>query len=93
MEQLDTSLANEQPVASMELTSEPDVGSDESNAFDDTNKSGNVFDNGDRVKIGARLPLLGCVLTLVDRRSRRAASLISKVPLAFFRKGLPGLLA
>jgi hypothetical protein len=59
MEQLDTSLTNEQPVALMEVTSEPDVGSDESNVFDDTDKSGNVSDNGGHVKIGVEAALAG----------------------------------
>jgi hypothetical protein len=59
MEQLDTSLGNEQPVASTKVTSEPDVGSDESNAFDDADESGNVSDNGGHVKIGAEAALAG----------------------------------
>jgi hypothetical protein len=59
MEQLDMSLANEQPVASTEVTSEPDVRSNESNVSDDTDGSGNVSDNGDHVKIGAEAALAG----------------------------------
>jgi hypothetical protein len=58
-EQLDTSLAREDPAAPMEVTSEPDAGSAESKASDDSGDSGNTSENGSRVKIGAEAALAG----------------------------------
>jgi hypothetical protein len=58
-EQLDTTLADEQAIASTEATSERDVGSKDDNVSDDTSDGGNAFDNGGRVKIGAEATLTG----------------------------------
>jgi hypothetical protein len=43
----------------MEATSEQGATSDEENPFGDTGDSGNVFDDGSRVKIGAEAALVG----------------------------------
>jgi hypothetical protein len=52
-EQSETSLADDQALASMEATSEQDVGFVEENSSRDTSDSGNVSDDGSHVKIGA----------------------------------------
>jgi hypothetical protein len=59
MERLDAALVNEDPMASTEATSKQDVGSNESEASDDTGDCGNASDNGGRVKIGAEAALPG----------------------------------
>jgi hypothetical protein len=55
-ERLDATLVDEEPMASMEVTSEQDAGSNESDASDD---NGNASDNAGRVKIGAEAALAG----------------------------------
>jgi hypothetical protein len=58
-EQLDTSLADDQVLAAMEVTSEQDVVSDEENPSRVTGDSGNASDGGSHVKIGAEAALSG----------------------------------
>jgi hypothetical protein len=57
--QLDTTLIDEQAIASTKVTSEWDVESKDDNASDDTGDSGNDFDNGGHVKIWAEAALAG----------------------------------
>jgi hypothetical protein len=56
---LDATLGDEEPIASTEVTSEPDARSEESDASGDTGNSGDASDNGGRVKIGADAALAG----------------------------------
>jgi hypothetical protein len=59
MEWLDVTLGYEEPIVSMEVTSEPDARSEESDAFGDTDDSGDALDNGGHVKIGVDAALAG----------------------------------
>jgi hypothetical protein len=59
VEQPETSLSDEQVVISMEATPEQDAGSDGENPSEDTSDSGDAFDNGGRVKIGAEAAVAG----------------------------------
>jgi hypothetical protein len=56
-EQLDTSLANDQVITSMEATSEQDAMPDEENLSGNTSDSRNASDDGSHVKIGAEAAL------------------------------------
>jgi hypothetical protein len=58
-ERLDVTLGDEEPIASMEVTFEPDAGSELSDASGDTGNCGDALDNGGRVKIGADSALDG----------------------------------
>jgi hypothetical protein len=85
-EWLDATLVNEEPMASTEVTSEQDDGSNERNISDDTNDSGNALDNGGHVKIGAEATLAGMSFDF-------GWSKVSKALLAFSLKDLLGHLA
>jgi hypothetical protein len=67
--QLDTTIANEQAMASTETTSKRDAGSEEDNVSDDTSDSGNAFYNGGRVKIGVDTALAGMSYELISLHS------------------------
>jgi hypothetical protein len=56
---LDVTLGDEEHVVSMEVTSELDARSEESDASGDTSDSGDASDNGGRVMIGADAALAG----------------------------------
>jgi hypothetical protein len=85
--QLDTTIANEQAMASTEATSERGAGSKDDNASDDTGDSGNASDNGGHVKIGAEAALAG--MSYDFRRSNVTRGRISDLEnsFRFFPKG------
>jgi hypothetical protein len=85
VEQPETSLSDEQVVISMEATPEQDAGSDGENPSEDTSDSGDAFDNGGRVKIGAEAAVAGVSYDFSQSKvtgpyhlSRKFHSLLSK---------------
>jgi hypothetical protein len=86
-EQLDTSLADDQVLASTEATSEQDVASGEENPSGDTGDSRNAFDDSSRVKIGAEAALAGVSYDLGQSKITRARITFLKNSARYFSKG------
>jgi hypothetical protein len=86
-------VGEEEPIFSIGLTSESDVGSEDSDASGDTGDSGNASDDGARLRLERRLPWLALVLILGYQKLQEAAFQISKALLACSPRGLPDHLA
>jgi hypothetical protein len=93
-ERLDAALVCEEPMASMEVTSEQDHGSDESNTSGDTGNSGNASDNIGCMKIRAEVALAGITFDFGRSKITRGHILDLEISFRFFPKGFaqpPGI--
>jgi hypothetical protein len=83
----DTSPADKQTNILTEATSERDVRSGEKNASDDTGDSGNVSDNGGRMKLAAKAVLAGVSYDFGQSKVTRARISTLENSFRFFSKG------
>jgi hypothetical protein len=91
---LDAAVVAEEPITSMTVTSEQDVGSDESDAFGNTGDSGNASDNNGHVKIGVEVALAGISFDFGRSKVTRGHISDLESSFRFFPKGFarpPGI--
>jgi hypothetical protein len=93
MERLVAALVCEEPMASTDVTSEHDVGSDECDMSGDTGDSGNASDNGGPVKIGVEDALAHISFDFGRSKVTRGRILNLKSSFHFSLKDLLGLLS
>jgi hypothetical protein len=94
MEWLDVALVDQEPMASIVVTSEQDARSDESDAPENSGDSGNASDNGGRVKIGVEAALAGMSFDFGWSKVMRSCVLGLESSSRFFPQGFarpPGI--